>query len=136
MNSIGMIQIDPTLAIAPIENPQVIAMNAVQEFFVRLKDKLFIKCIFLLEKTDLYKRFYKNILVKPLDLKTVATKNIRAALLLAELIIKMENSVRLIMFPRVGNNLCSKINNYAQRYSAEPRVWSVLSDTIRRLNTN
>jgi hypothetical protein len=128
--------INSSVAVAPIRDPSLIDMGAVQEFFTRLKDNLLIQCIFLLEKTDLYKRFYKNILVEPLDLKTVATKNIRAALLLAELIIKMENSVRLIMFPRVGNNLCRKINDYAQRYSAEPRVWSVLSDTIRRLNTN
>ncbi|MBU6148574.1 MAG: hypothetical protein KGQ54_00070, partial [Verrucomicrobia bacterium] len=46
MNSVG-----PVIWEAPIvENPNCIPMGTIQEFFVRLKDRILVKCIFLLEK--------------------------------------------------------------------------------------
>jgi len=42
MNTVG-----PIKWVAPIvENPNSIPMGAVREFFVRLKDKFLVKCIF------------------------------------------------------------------------------------------
>ncbi len=132
MNSVG-----PIRWVAPIiTNPNSIPMGTVREFFVRLKDKFLVKCIFFLERTDRYRNFYVNKLTNPLNINQVSEINIKAALLLAELIIKMESCVRLILFPRVGQKLVHSINDYAKKYSNAQLMNSVFRDTILRLNTN
>ncbi|NDE63746.1 MAG: hypothetical protein EB053_05270 [Chlamydiae bacterium] len=130
MNSVG-----PVIWEAPIvENPNCIPMGTIQEFFVRLKDRILVKCIFLLEKTDLYRRFYVNKLTNPININQQSERDIKAALLLAELIIKMESCVRLILFPRVGKKLINSINDYAKKYSNAQLMNNVFRDTISRLN--
>lgn len=132
MNTVG-----PIKWVAPIvENPNSIPMGTVREFFVRLKDKFLVKCIFLLEETDLYRNFYVSKLRNPLNINQVSERDIKAALLLAELIIKMESCVRLIFFPRMGQLLVHSINNYAKKYTNAPLINSVFRDTILRLSTN
>jgi len=91
---------------------------------------------FLLEETDLYRNFYVSKLRNPLNINQVSERDIKAALLLAELIIKMESCVRLIFFPRVGQKLVHSINDYAKKYTNAPLINSVFRDTILRLNTN
>lgn len=130
MNSVG-----PVIWEAPIvENPNCIPMGTIQEFFVRLKDRILVKCIFLLKKTDLYRRFYVNKLTNPININQQSERDIKAALLLAELIIKMESCVRLILFPRVGKKLINSINDYAKKYSNAQLMNNVFRDTISRLN--
>jgi hypothetical protein len=131
MNSVG-----PVIWKAPIvENPNSIPMGTIQEFFVRLKDKFLVKCIFFLERTGSYRNFYVNKLINPLNINQVSERDIKAALLLAELIIKMESCVRLILFPRVGQKLVHSINDYANKYSNAEVMNSVFRNTILRLNS-
>ena len=130
MNSVGPVKWKDSI----IENPNCIPMGTIQEFFVRLKDRILVECIFLLEKTDLYRSFYVNKLTNPININQQSERDIKAALLLAELIIKMESCVRLILFPRVGQKLINSINDYAKKYSNAQLINSVFRDTILRLN--
>lgn len=131
MNSVG-----PVKWKAPfVENPNCIPMGTIQEFFVRLRDRILVECIFFIEKTDLYRSFYVNKSTNPLTMNPVSERDIKVALLLAELIIKMESCIRLIPFLARRDSLIKHIDFYAKMYAKNEVMDSVFRDTILRLNS-